>query len=156
VLPLADDDSRTGGGEAGMTRLARDALAQPGVDRVFLLLGTNDLWFGATAAQVIAGYRDILAQAGAAGVPVIASTLLPRSSGGREVWTPAMEAARRAVNNWILHSGAFAAVIDLAEVVGDVYDGACRPDVMFPPYDSGDNLHPDTAGQVAMADAIPT
>lgn len=85
VLPLADDDSRTGGGEAGMTRLARDALAQPGVDRVFLLLGTNDLWFGATAAQVIAGYRNILAQARAAGVPVIASTLLPRSSGGREV-----------------------------------------------------------------------
>lgn len=156
VLPLADDDSRTGGGEAGVTRFADDVLDQPGVDRVFLLLGTNDLWFGATADQLIAGYREILAQAKAAGVAVIASTVLPRSSGGSEVWTPAMEVNREKVNHWILHSGAFAAVVDLAEVVGDVYDGVCRPDVMFPPYDSGDNLHPDTAGQVAIADAIPT
>ena len=156
VLPLADDDSRTGGGEAGVTRFRADVLDQPGVDRVLLLLGTNDLWFGASAAELIAGYRSILAQARAAGVPVIASTLLPRSSGGDEVWTPEMEANRQEVNNWILHSGAFAAVLDLAEVVGDVYNGACQPDVMFPAYDSGDNLHPNTAGQTAMADAIPT
>lgn len=156
VLPLTDDYSRGGGGEAGSTRLASDVLAQPGIDRMFLLLGTNDLWFGATAAQVIAGYRAILAQAAAAGVPVIASTLLPRSSGGKETWTPAMEANRVAVNDWIRHSGAFAAVVDLAEVIGDVYNGACQPDVMYPPYDSGDHLHPNTAGQTAIADAIPT
>ena len=155
VLHLSDDYSRVGGGPSGVHRLASDVLAQPGVDRIFLLLGTNDLWFGATATQVINGYRQILAKAKAAGVPVIVSTLLPRST-GKEVWTPAMEANRLAVNHWIRTSGAFAAVIDLAEVAGDVYNGACQPNLMYPPYDSGDNLHPSTAGQIAMANAIPT
>ncbi|MDE3203221.1 MAG: hypothetical protein KGQ66_03250 [Acidobacteriota bacterium] len=156
VTPQPDDDSKRGGGEPGVTRMVSDVFAQPGINRVFLLLGTNDLWFGATPDQVIAGYQQVLARAKAAGIPVIASTLLPRATGAHEVWTPAMEANRLVVNKWILHSGAFAAVVDLAAVIGNVYNGACSPDVMFPAYDSGDHLHPNTAGEVAMADAVPT
>lgn len=47
-------------------------------------------------------------------------------------------------------------MIDLASVVADVYNGQCDPTALFGPYNSGDNLHPSEAGELAMADAIPT
>jgi len=40
--------------------------------------------------------------------------------------------------------------------MGDVYNGACAPTTPFQPYYTDDELHPDTAGQIALADAIPT
>lgn len=58
------------------------------------------------------------------------------------------------VNNWIRTSRAFDGVLDLAKAVGNVYNGACAPNTMFAPYDSGDHLHPDAAGQIAMANAV--
>lgn len=54
MTELPNDDSKKGGGEAGVTRIQRDALTQPGVSTVVLLLGINDLWFGASSA---AGHR---------------------------------------------------------------------------------------------------
>lgn len=153
ATPTGDEFRGGGGGPPGITRIS-SALQLPGVDRVVVLLGTNDLWFGATAAQVIAGYRNLLAQAKAAHVGVIGVTLLPRA--GSEGWTPLMEQYRQQVNHWILTSKAFPVVLDLATVVANVYNGACNPTQMYPPYDSGDHLHPNTAGQTAMADAIPT
>ncbi len=152
--PLADRYRVGGGGPPGLTRMAADVLDQPGVARVLLLIGTNDLWFGASAAQLIAGYKAFAARAAARGVEVIASTLLPRE--GSKGWTPADEKAREVVNHWILTSHTFPVVLDLAAVVADTYGGACQPDRMYPPYNSGDWLHPDTAGQLAMADAVPT
>lgn len=143
-----------GGGLPGVERLAADALSQPGIDRLVLLLGTNDLWFGATGDQVISGMETVVADAKAAGVGVIGATLLPRA--GSEGWTAQMEAYRQQVNTWMRTAAAFSVVVDLGSVVADVYNGACSPDRMFPPYDSGDGLHPDNAGQVAMANTIPT
>ena len=142
-----------GGGPPGLDRLGQ-VLALPGVDRLVVLLGTNDLWFGASAEQVITGYQQLLSEASAAHVGVIGVTLLPRA--GSEGWTPQMEAERQQVNQWILTSGSFAAVLDLAAVVANVYGGACQPAQMYPPFDSGDHLHPNTAGETAMADAVPT
>ncbi len=150
----AADFRAGGGGPPGVERVDMDALEQPGVNRLVLLLGTNDLWFGATASQVIAGMRQILADAAAAHVGVIGVTLLPRE--GSQGWTASDEVQLQAVNHWILTSKAFPVVLDLAAVVGDVYDGACNPNALYPPYNSGDFLHPDQAGQIAMADAVPT
>ena len=151
--PKAQQFRTGGGGPPGLARLGQ-VLSLPGVDRLIVLLGTNDLWFGASAQQVIAGYQQLLSEAAAAHVGVIGVTLLPRA--GSEGWTPQMEAERQQVNQWILTSGQFAAVLDLASVMGDVYGGACRPATMYPPFDSGDHLHPNTAGQTVMADALPT
>ena len=142
-----------GGGPPGLDRLGQ-VLSLPGVDRLVVLLGTNDLWFGASAQQVIAGYQQLLAEAAAAHVGVIGVTLLPRA--GSEGWTPAMEAARQQVNQWILTSGRLPAVLDLASLEANVYGGACQATQMYPPFDSGDHLHPNTAGETVMADAIPT
>lgn len=146
-------DSKTGGGPSGLSRLAPDALDQAGVSEVVIFLGTNDLWFGDTVSQLIAGYREAIARVHRAGLRVVGVTLLPRSA-GRWSWTPAQQQELEQVDRWIQSSHAFDGVLDLAHAVADIYNGACQPWLMFPPYDSGDHLHPDAAGQVAMADAV--
>lgn len=164
------------GGQPGVVRLPYDALDLPGVKDVILFLGTNDIWFGGggnpkehnppgvagTAPLIIAAMQSVIASVHAAGMQIFGVTLLPRlsssaSSGLAETWTPADQATLEAVNAWILTPGnGFNGVFNLAAVMGDVYNGSCQPTVPFPPYFTDDNLHPDTAGQTAMADAIPT
>jgi lysophospholipase L1-like esterase len=145
--------SKTGGGPSGLSRLDVDALGQAGVSEVVLFLGTNDLWFGDTVSELVAGYRQAVEEVRRAGVRVVGVTLLPRSA-GRWPWSPKQQQELEQVDHWIRFSKAFDGVLDLARAVADVYNGACQPWLMFPPYDSGDHLHPNTAGQVAMADAV--
>lgn len=147
-------DALTGGGPAGVQRMQRDALSQAGVSEVILLLGTNDLWFGASAAQLIAGYQQAIAEAHAAGVQIIGMTLLPRQTSRTEYWSPLDQQELQTVNHWILTSGAFDGVIHSARAVADIFDNQCDPSEIFPPFDSGDHLHPDAAGQTALADAV--
>lgn len=147
-------DETKSGGLAGLTRLASNALDQPGVGEVVLFLGTNDLWFGSSASEVIAGYQQAIAQAHKAGVRIVGVTLLPRSTDKDEYWSPADQENLVTVDDWIRNSGAFDGVLNMAPVMADVYNGQCNPAAMFPPYDSGDNLHPNPAGQTAFADAI--
>ncbi|HET9733349.1 MAG TPA: GDSL-type esterase/lipase family protein [Acidimicrobiales bacterium] len=147
-------DALTGGGPAAVQRMGRDALSQAGVSEVILLEGTNDLWFGATAAEVIAGYEQAIAEAHAAGVRIIGMTLLPRRSSRTEYWSALDQQEMETVNHWILTSGAFDGVIDSARAVADIFDHQCDPLKIFPPFDSGDHLHPDAAGQVALANAV--
>ena len=154
LTSVVGTDARTGGGPSGLSRLALDALNQAGVTEVILFLGTNDLWFGASAAQVIHGLEQAIAEAHAAGVRIVGVTLLPRSGSVEERWTPLQQSYLQQVDHWILTSGAFDGVLNLATSVSDVYGGACDPTAIFPPYDSGDHLHPDAAGQTAMADAV--
>lgn len=147
-------DAAVGGGPAGVDRMQRDALSQAGVSEVVLFLGTNDLWFGATAAQLIQGYQQAVAIVHQAGLKIIGVTLLPRGTTAKEPWTPAQQAALEQVDAWIRTSGAFDGVIDLAPTVANVFGGTCQPTEMFPAFDSGDHLHPNAAGQTAMANAI--
>ena len=79
---------------------------------------------------------------------ILGGTLTPFK--GARYWTPAGEAKRAAVNQWIRHSGAFDGVIDFARAVAD----PGRPEILNPAYDSGDHLHPNGAGYRAMANAI--
>lgn len=154
LISLPDDDEAKGGGPPGLARLADDVFDQSGVTEMVLFLGTNDLWFGANAQEVIAGYQQAVTAARQAGLRIVAVTLLPRSATSKEVWSEAQQAAIEQVDQWIRTSGAFDGVIDLAPVVADAYGGACVPTMLFPPYDSGDHLHPNAAGQTAMADAV--
>ncbi len=146
--------SHVGGGPPGLDRLEQDALSQSGVSTVVLFLGTNDLYFGATAQQVIAGYEQAIAEVHQAGIRIIGVTIIPRA--GSEGWNPTKEAYRQQINHWIRTSGAFDAVIDFSAVVHDVFNGGCDPEVMLPAYDSGDHVHPGPAGQTAMADSVNT
>jgi lysophospholipase L1-like esterase len=144
-------------GASAQARFARDALDQSGVRDVIVLEGINDIGLsvgprhsdtGLTPARVIAGYRDLIAQAHARGVRIFGATLLPFQGAG--YYSPAGEAIREAVNAWIRTSGAFDGVIDFDAVMRD----PANPLRLNPAYDSGDRLHPNDAGYQAMADAI--
>jgi lysophospholipase L1-like esterase len=149
-------------GVNALARLDRDVLERAGAKEVILLMGINDIGFSVTqpnpvtnplpdvsAAQIIAGYQQIIAQAHAAGLKIFGGTLTPFKGAG--YYSDAGEAKREAVNHWILTSSAFDGVIDFASVVADPSD----PTMMAPQYDSGDHLHPNDAGYQAMANAIP-
>ena len=141
-------------GASAEARFGRDALDQPGVRDVIVLEGINDIGFGAglggdiDAAQIIAGYRQLIAEAHARRLKIFGATLLPFQGAG--YYTAAGEAAREAVNTWIRTSGAFDGVIDFDAVMRDPAD----PLRLNPAYDCGDHLHPNDAGYQAMADAI--
>ncbi len=176
VFPRGTTFAELDGGLPGVTRFGPDALALPGVRDVVVFLGTNDIWFGAggsnlahpiapygTAPRIEAALRALIDRAHAHGLKIFGVTLLPRATfvGGNgeepEAWTPSDQATMDAVNAWILSpSSGFDGTIDLAAVMGDVYNGACRPTTPFAPYYTVDNLHPNTAGQTVMANAIST
>jgi len=148
-------------GPSALARMRRDVLGQPGARWVLVLEGVNDIGFSqepdkgctkpntnVTAAQIIEGYRMLIAQAHAHGLKVIGGTITPFK--GSFYWSPAGEAKREAVNHWIRTSGAFDAVVDFARAVQD----PPYPQYLNPAYNSGDNLHPNDAGYQAMAGAV--
>jgi lysophospholipase L1-like esterase len=148
-------------GQSALARFGRDALDQPGVRDVILLEGINDIAFSndadigceapntdVSAAQIIDGYRAMIAAAHAHGVRIFGCTLTPFE--GSFVWSREGQAKWDAVNHWIRTSGAFDGVFDFARVLADPYD----PDYLNPVYDSGDGLHPNDAAYTALAGAI--
>jgi lysophospholipase L1-like esterase len=139
-------------GVSAEARFERDALDVPGVRDIIVLEGINDLGFGGgahvSAAQLIAGYRRLIAMAHARGLKIFGATILPYQGAG--YYTVAGEAKREAVNTWIRTSGAFDGVIDFDAVMADPGD----PLRLNPAYNFGDNLHPNDAGYEAMASAI--
>ena len=58
---------------------------------------------------------------------------------------------RKKVNEWILTSGEYDAVFDLASVLASESD----PEIMDERFDSGDHLHFNVDGGQAIADAFP-
>jgi len=146
-------------GQSGLRRFDRDVLAQPGVEHVITLLGVNDIGqpdFGApaeqrvTAADLVAGHRQLIARAHAAGLKIYGGTITPfRGFEGYD--TPENQAVRSAVNRWIRTSGEYDAVIDFDAAVRDPQD----PLRLLAAYDSGDHLHPNDDGMAAMARAVP-
>jgi lysophospholipase L1-like esterase len=145
---LADRDGSPYYGVAGLTRFDRDALDQTDVRAVILLEGINDIGFDAGAADIVAGYRQVIAAAHARRIPILGSTLTPMR--GSVIFTDDRLRTWQDVNTWIRTSGAFDGVIDFAAATADPAD----PTMLNPAYDSGDHLHPNDAGTQAMANAI--
>jgi lysophospholipase L1-like esterase len=147
-------------GADAVARFERDVGDQPGARDVILLEGVNDIGFShsdgpltaphtdVSALQIVRGYERIITLSHTAGLRIFGATLTPFE--GARYWTPAGEAKRESVNNWIRTSGAFDGVIDFAGTVADPGD----PDRLNPAYDCGDHLHPNAAGYRAMAAAI--
>jgi lysophospholipase L1-like esterase len=151
-----------GMGEMAEARFAHDVLGQPGVDTVIVLLGINDIgWPGSpfaphaqpvTAEAMIAGYRKLIAAARARQVRIIGGTLLPFEGALHGTpyaghFSPAKDAVRRAVNEWMRNSGEFDAVADFDRRLRDPQ----HPSRLRPEFDSGDHLHPGDAGYAEMA-----
>jgi len=150
---------RDGAGASGLARFDREALKRPGVRWVVVLEGINDVGFSGsfepgeppvTAADLVAGYRELIARARAAGVKLYLGTLLPFEGATGGYFTPGKEEVRAAVNAWIRSSGEHDGVVDFDAATRD----PARPARLRPAYDSGDHLHLNTAGQRAMGEAV--
>jgi lysophospholipase L1-like esterase len=151
---------RDGLGPSVLARLDRDVLAVSGVRWLIVFAGVNDI--GAAdateaaarqvAADLIAAYAQIVVRAHALGISVYGATLTP--FGGSEAYDDPRghrEAARQAVNERMRADGLFDAVIDFDQAVRD----PLRPRQLTPSVDTGDHLHLNPAGYLALASAVP-
>jgi lysophospholipase L1-like esterase len=137
-------------GRSAQWRLPLDVLDRAGARSVIIFEGVNDIQQTPPQSDpqaIIAGLAQIAAQARARGLRVVGATITPFE--GWRTWTPSMEAVRVAVNDWIRQS--FPAVADFDAAVRDSAD----PAVLNPAFDSGDHLHPNDAGDLAMANVVP-
>jgi lysophospholipase L1-like esterase len=147
---------RDGAGVSALARLDRDVLTEPGVRWVILLEGINDINIHGqvpgpgvlTAEDLIVGYKQIIARAHMQNVKIMGATLTPDM--GVFLSGPVGEATRQKANEWIRNSGAFDAVVDLDAALRDKSD----PTKLREDFDSGDHIHPNDAGNRAMADAF--
>ncbi|SIO64990.1 SGNH/GDSL hydrolase family protein [Paraburkholderia phenazinium] len=148
-------------GDALVKRFGRDVLERPGVKTAILLIGINDINFSSmppragldcdyphtsvTAADLIAGYQRVIAEAHRHGVRVFGATLTPAALPQQR------EGIRLAVNQWIRTTRTLDGVVDFDAALRD----PAQPGRLRRGYDSGDNIHPSDAGYAAMADAVP-
>ena len=157
--------SLMGAGDSALARFDRDVLALPGVKVLIVFEGVNDLQLSfahfegptakaieampdrkISAAQMIAGYRQIIERARQHGIKVYDATITPYKGAG---WSPEGEAVRQEANRFI-RSGAFDAVLDFDRVLADPAD----PLTMRADYTVGDHLHGNDLGYKALADSI--
>ena len=156
-----------GMGESALARFDEDVLSLPNVTHMIIFVGVNDIGnrFGASpfanrpgmpsldqpqfeVAEMIAGYRQLIARARAAGITVIGSPIGPYK--GAMYWSEAGEAARQEINTWIANSGEFDGVVRLDTAFADPAD----PMTMRDGYHMGDFLHGSDAGLRAVAEAV--
>ena len=147
---------RDGAGVSALARFDRDIIAEPGVRWVILYEGINDINIhgqvigprALVADDLIKGYRQIISRAHMHDIRVAGVTLTPDEG----VWPagPVGEVTRQRVNKWIRTAGEFDAVVDLDVVLRDKN----HPTRLREEFDPGDHIHPNDAGNSAMANAF--
>ncbi len=138
-------------GDRGLRRLHTDVIPHTGVRAVIVQLGINDIIRdpdGGDSAALIAGLRQLTADARDAGLVVAGTTLPPFE--GHSGWDAGRDGVRERVNEAIRDGDVFDTVVDLDLALRDP-DRTAR---LLPSYDSGDGLHPSDAGYEAMAAAV--
>ncbi|WP_158745582.1 GDSL-type esterase/lipase family protein [Acidisphaera sp. L21] len=148
------------GGPSAISRLDRDLLTLSGVTDVIWFEGINDL--GAANAvpdnvanTVRAGVERIRAKI--KGVRVFGATLTSsRASTAPGYGTADTDNRRHALNDLIRKPGLFDAVIDFDGVTVDRQTGELRAEFVPPSTagGTGDKLHPNRAGYLAMGNAV--
>ena len=138
--------------EQTLARLGRDVIDRsPRPDACIVVAGTNDLQADVPTAATIANLETIYGRLLDKDVRVVALTVYP--FGNHYMWTPAREAARRHVLEWmrvrVPLSLPEVEVVDVEDVVADRSETG-RP-VIRPEYDDGTGLHLNEAGAMAVA-----
>ena len=138
----------------GIERLDRDVFSHQGVTDVILFMGTNDIRRGASASQVMGGIADIVRRVKANSLRIAGVTIIPRhnvqATADNSGWNAGKTAIRHEVNQWIRAKAGFDAVIDFDKVVRD----PANPDLMYPPFNCGDGIHPSPLGYYAMGNSL--
>jgi lysophospholipase L1-like esterase len=147
---------RDGAGVSALARFERDVLNRAGAKWMILLEGINDINIrgrnsgpnALTSDELIAGYRQLIELAHTHGIKVIGATIMPEE--GVPTASERGEEIRRSVNQWIRTSHAFDSVVDFDAIVRDQE----HPGKLRAAFDPGDHIHPNDAGNQAMADAF--
>jgi lysophospholipase L1-like esterase len=146
-----------GYGPSALARFDRDVVAQAGVKYVILLEGINDIGHAfdtnkpeshVSADDLITGLSQLARRAHTHGIKVLGATITPYTGTGYA--SPAGEAMRQTINQWIRSSPDIDGVIDFDHITRD----PGNPAVLAPANDSGDHLHPSVTGYQSMGDAI--
>lgn len=146
-----------GTGPSALARFDRDVLAQASVRYLIFMESINDIGgsertdnpaHNATSEDLIAGFAQMAERAHMHGIKVIGATLTPYVGAGYS--SPAGEAIRQAVNQWIRTSKQIDGFIDFDKAAQD----RSNPAVFAATADSGDHLHPTDAGFRMMVDSI--
>ncbi len=139
---------------SGVERLDRDVLSHADVSHVILFLGTNDIRREASADQVIAGMKDIIARVKQKGIKIIGVTIIPRDTTVPGIadtgWSDAKTKIRNEVNDWIRKQAGFDAVLDFDKLVRD----QANPDIINPALDCSDGVHPSPYGYFLLGKSI--
>lgn len=139
-------------GPPAVDRFSRDVLDRPGIRSVVIFEGTNDLSAGASAADVFAGIRSMVERAHQSGLCVVVGTITPRGNTPVAPWDVALnEPQRKQLNDLIRSQSDVEGIADF-----DVATASpISPDQPNPPYFFPDLLHPNSAGTLVMANAVP-
>jgi lysophospholipase L1-like esterase len=146
-----------GYGENALMRLNRDVLTQAGVKYLIVLEGINDIGHivtptssdpAETAPSIIRALQQIAVRAHTHGIKVIGATITPYES--CKYASPDGEKMRQVVNDWIRTTKDLDSFVDFEKIVRD----PAHPTRFLPAYDSGDHLHPNSAGLRAMGSGI--
>lgn len=141
-------DQGTNGGQSLTNRWSRDVLGVPGVRTVIDEGGVNDLRGGVSAASLESAQASLVASAHAAGLRILLTTITPCA--GASLCTSAFETQRQAYNAWVR------AGTSGADGVADFSAAVSNGTALDASFDSGDHLHMDAAGMLAMAQVIDT
>jgi lysophospholipase L1-like esterase len=136
---------------SALHRFDRDVLGHPGAHTLVVELGINDIIRTPrqpSADAIVAGLRELVRRAHAAGLRVVGGTLSPFQ--GHIGYSARTEAVRERVNERIRAGHVYDAVVDWDAALRDPH----HPLRLRKQYDSGDHLHPSDAGYQAMADAL--
>jgi len=140
---------RHGSGPSAVSRMARDVLSRHGVHTLIIFEGINDIYeANIREDDLIQAYQQIVLQAKMAGLRVMAITLLPTKLAK---YTEERETVRLNLNKFIRTNKLIDHVIDFESVMTQKHNVFALP----PEYDSGDGLHPNSAGYSALAQAVP-
>ena len=125
-------------------RFERDVVAsKPAV--VIILAGVNDVYQGRSVAYVTGQLRAMYDRAAAAGIPVVAGSIVPYNTA-----TDEQNGKMREINAWIAAEAARDPRIEFA----DTRAAAAAPGQPDKLSGSPDGLHPDVAGYRKMAETL--
>jgi lysophospholipase L1-like esterase len=148
VLTDRTDCCGAGTSIAALKRERADVRQQTRARYLILADGINDIGYQADADSLIDGLATIARRAHRAGLRVIGATITPYGC-AEGCFGPEQEATRQTVNTWIRTTSLLDGVADFDAAIRDPAD----PSQVLPAYQA-DHLHPNIAGQHAMADAI--
>ena len=116
-----------------------------GLAVVIIIAGVNDVYQGRPASHVTTQLRAMYDRSAAAGIPVVAGSIVPYNTA-----TDEQNAKMREINAWI----AAEAARDPRMVFADTRAATSAPDQPDLLAGSPDGLHPDVQGYRRMADAL--